>query len=127
MEGVNMPEEPTPTYNQESILDSVKQMVGVPFDYDIFDSNITMFINSTFSTLHQLGVGPETPYRIADRENLWSEFLGNRENIDSVKEYIGAKVRIIFDPPATSFGITALETICKEFEWRLEVASEGGN
>jgi hypothetical protein len=107
-----------------SILDTIKKMVGVDPSYEVFDTDIIVHINSTFSTLHQLGVGPSTPFYISDKTATWSQFTGSNLAIESVKSYIYAKVKLAFDPPATSFAIEALNKMCSEFEWRLNVQSE---
>jgi hypothetical protein len=108
----------------DSVLDTTKKVLGVAPGYDVFDVDIIMHINSVFSTLHQLGVGPATPFVITDNSDLWSSFMGTNTAIESAKSYVWAKVRLSFDPPATSFGIEALERLCKEIEWRLNVQSE---
>lgn len=107
-----------------SILRTVKRLVNVELDYDAFDEELILHINSVFGNLHQIGVGPETPYSIVDDKNLWTEFISGEENINSVKTYMGLKVRLIFDPPSTSFGIEAMKKNAEEFEWRLQIASE---
>lgn len=108
----------------ESILDTIKKLLGIAPEYDAFDMDIIVHINSTFATLHQLGVGPTTPFSITDNTALWSSFTETNTAIESVKSYIWAKVRLSFDPPSTSFAIDALDKLCKELEWRLNVQSE---
>lgn len=108
----------------KSILDSTKKAIGIEPEYDHFDPQIIMHINSAFSTLHQLGVGPEDGYSIEDKDAQWEAFTKAEPRLNSVKTYVYAKVRLAFDPPTTSFGISGLETVCKELEWRLNVASE---
>lgn len=107
-----------------SILKTVKSALGVGTDYNPFDVELIMHINSVFSTLHQLGVGPKIPYMITSDKDVWSDFIQDNAAIQMVKTYIYAKVRLIFDPPTMSFGITAFENLCKEFEWRLLVQGE---
>lgn len=107
-----------------SILKTVKSALGVGTDYAPFDAELIVHINSVFSTLHQLGVGPTSPYMIFGETNQWSEFMLDNDAIQSVKTYVYAKVRLIFDPPTTSFGINAFENMCKELEWRLRVQGE---
>lgn len=108
----------------DSILNTVKQALGVGTDYNPFDPELIMYINGVFSTLHQLGVGPLEPYSIESSENKWSEFMESNKAIQSVKTYVYSKVRLIFDPPTTSFGIKSFEDICKELEWRLRAQAE---
>lgn len=112
--------------DDQSILESVKKVLGLAPDYTAFDIDILLHINSVFATLHQLGVGPEDGFSISGKESKWESFFQGATHLNSVKSYMYAKVRIMFDPPTTSFGLDALKEICKEFEWRLNVAAEGG-
>lgn len=107
-----------------SILDTIKKMLGIDTAYIVFDTDIIVHINATFATLNQLAVGPTTPYFITDKTQTWDQFIGTSVGIESVKAYIYAKVKLAFDPPATSFAIDALQKMCNEFEWRLNVQSE---
>lgn len=108
----------------ESILDTVKKVIGFDSDYTAFDIDIIMHINSVFATLHQLGVGPADGFSITDYNSKWQDFIGETPNIQSVKTYVCLKVRLIFDPPTTSFGITAFEKQAEEIEWRLRVVTD---
>lgn len=110
----------------ESILDSTKKALGIQEDYDHFDPEITMHINSTFSTLHQLGVGPEQPFFIEDKHAKWNAFTQDDVAMNSVKTYVYLKVKLLFDTPPTSHARTSLQDMAKELEWRLNVASERG-
>ena len=109
---------------EDSILKSVKKAIGLDTTDTSFDFDVIMHINSVFSTLHQLGVGPEEEYIIDGNEETWTEFIGDQKNINSVKSYIYLKVRMLFDPPATSFALDAIDKQIKEYEWRLNVAVE---
>ena len=108
----------------DSVLDSTKKILGFDPDYNAFDLDIITHLNMAFSVLHQLGVGPTVPFVVSDSSDNWSSFIGDNKAIESVKSYVWAKVRLIFDPPPTSFGIAALEKVCSELEWRLNVQSE---
>jgi len=108
----------------DSILDSTKKALGLDVEYDAFDPEIIMHINSIFFTLQQLGVGPSTGFMINDNAELWSEFIG-ADQINAVKSYMALKVRLIFDPPATSFVLEAMNKTATEFEWRLNAHMEG--
>lgn len=108
----------------KSILNSVKKVLGYPPEFTAFDTDITMHINSNLSTLNQLGVGPTEGFFVEDSSSLWEEFSENKLIVNSVKSYIYIKVRLIFDPPATSFVIAALEKEATQLEWRLNVAAE---
>lgn len=109
---------------QTSILKSIKKLLGVPEEYDVFDTDITIHINSAFSTLNQLGVGPSEGFSIEDDTETWGMFLGDNTQINSVKTYVYIKVRLLFDPPTTSFAIDALKKQAEELEWRLNVQSD---
>lgn len=109
-----------------SILDSTKKMLGLDADYDAFDIDIIIHINSTFSQLAQLGVGPDEGFEIEDNTTLWSDFLGANKLINFVKSYMYLKVRMWFDPPTTSFDLTAKQEQIKELEWRMNVAADKG-
>ena len=107
----------------ESILTSIKKLLGVHTEDESFDTDIIIHINSVFSTLHQLGLGPTEGFRIADEDATWDEFIQDRKTIESVKSYMYLKVRLLFDPSSlTSSVIAAYERQITEFEWRLNVA-----
>ena len=108
----------------ESILNSIKKMLGITKEYTNFDQDIIMHINSVFMILNQLGVGPSKPYSIINDKNLWSEFISEEEMIHSVKTYIYLKVRLMFDPPSNSSLIESINKQIAELEWRLNVAYE---
>lgn len=107
-----------------SILDSVKKPLGIDSSYDVFDQDIIMHINSVFATLQQLGVGPSDAFAIEDSSANWDEFIKDTKNINSVKSYIYIKVRLLFDPPTTSFALDAMKKQADEYEWRLNVAAD---
>lgn len=109
----------------DSILDSTKKVLGIDSTYTAFDEDIKMFINSAFSTLHQLGVGPEEGFEIAGNTEVWSDFLGpDSKTLNNVKAYVYLSVRLLFDPPPTSFGIAAFERQLEELVWRINVRRE---
>lgn len=112
-------------FNPESILDSTKKALGVGFDYDVFDHDIIMHINSVFFTLNQLGIGPTEGFRIESDAEQWNTFLGNDDNLNAVKTYVYLRVRYLFDPPSTSFVLNSLKEQIQELEWRLNVYREG--
>ena len=119
----------------ESILTSIKKLLGPEEDYTHFDTDIMIHINSALMTLNQLGVGPETGLFITGAGETWTSLIGNRKDIEGIKTYIYLKVRLIFDPPTSGFLIDAIERQISEFEWRLNIqmdkpvtepAEEGG-
>jgi hypothetical protein len=108
----------------DSILTSTKKVLGITEDYTPFDVDILMHINSVFSTLHQLGIGPTAGFSIEDATPTWSDFLGDDDRLNSVKTYVYLKVRLAFDPPGTSYLIQAIERQAQELEWRLNIVRE---
>jgi hypothetical protein len=115
---------PEPVELKDSILQSTKKLLGLARDYDAFDLDIITHINSAFSTLYQAGVGPLDGYMISDENDVWSAFTGNQMHINDVKSYVYLKVRMLFDPPTTSFALAANEKMLDEYIWRLNVASQ---
>ena len=115
--------------DRESILTSIKKLLGPEETYEHFDDDIIMHINATFMTLTQLGVGPKRGFSISDKNAVWSDFIPENSEYEyltaeNVKTYVYAKVKLVFDPPQSSAVIAALERIIQEFEWRLNVAAE---
>src|SRR5436190_23581885 len=104
---------------ETSILTSVKKNLGIDAAYTVFDHDILTYINGTFSTLTQLGVGPVTGYAIEDETPTWSDFIEDDDpRYNSVKTYVTLKVRMLFDPPATSYLLDAMTKQIEELEWR---------
>lgn len=116
-----MPEE---TSEITSILDSLKKTLGIELSDTTFDPDLILHINSAFSTMHQLGVGPSEPFEIHDNTAQWSDFIEDYTAINSVRSLIHIKVKLLFDPPSTTTMFNALEAKEKEYEWRLMVAME---
>lgn len=109
----------------DRILESVKKVLGIAPEYLAFDQDIMMHINSVFSVLHQLGVGPDEPFMIEDETATWTEFLGTERGVNSIKSYVYLRVRLLFDPPATSFVLGAMEKQIEELGWRISTYMEG--
>jgi len=110
----------------DSILTSIKKLLG-PDEADThFDPDIIMHINTTLMALNQIGVGPETGFSISDKTTTWATYLGANANIEAVKSYIYLKVRLIFDPPSSTPLIEAIERQITELEWRLSIQPKGG-
>lgn len=109
----------------DSILTSTKKVLGLEEAYTVFDPDILLHINSVFATLAQLGIGPPEGFAIEDKTALWSEFLGDDKRLNSVKTYVYLRVRLLFDPPTTSYMIESMNAQLKELEWRLNVTREG--
>lgn len=109
--------------NPESILGSVKKMLGIPSEYKNFDLDIVMHINSVLFILCQLGVGPESGYVISDDSDEWTDFIPEGTNLELIKSYVFMKVRVLFDPPQSSVVMESMNRMISEFEWRINVAS----
>lgn len=107
-----------------SILTDTKKILGIAEDYTAFDQDLIIHINGVFSTLTQLGVGSATGFEITDKTAQWVDFLAGDSRFNSVKSYMYLRVRLIFDPPATSFVIASMEKQIQELEWRLNVQRE---
>lgn len=105
----------------DSILDSIKKILGMPPAYDAFDTDLVIHINSVFGILAQLGVGPEGGFSISDNTTLWKAYLGDSKDLEMVKSYIALKVRLIFDPPTIGAVMDAMKEQIRELEWRLNV------
>lgn len=109
----------------ESILTSIKKLLGIDENYTHFDADIIMHINSVFSILTQMGVGPANGFSISGKDDTWSAFITDKPNIFSlVKSYVYMKVRLLFDPPLSSAAIESINRQISEFEWRLFVAAD---
>lgn len=108
----------------ESILRDIKKMLGLDLDYDPYNADVIVLINSALMVLCQLGVGPKKGFSIVDYQAKWSDFLVNDVNLEAAKQYIYLKVRIVFDPPSSSAVLTSYEKQIQELEWRLNVQAE---
>lgn len=108
----------------ESILTSIKKMLGITEEYEHFDSDIIMHINSVFMILTQLGVGPPSGFSIRDKTSIWKEFVSDETKFQLVKSYMHLKVKMLFDPPLSSAVMASMEKMIAEAEWRLNVAAE---
>lgn len=105
----------------ESILTSIKKLLGIEEEYEHFDPDIIMHINTVFALLKRMGVGPSKGFSIQDSGATWNDFMGKDPDIilESVKTYIYLKVKLIFDPPNGSAVMEAIKENIKELEWSL--------
>ena len=109
----------------ESILTSIKKLLGIAEDDDSFDTDVIMHINSTFMVLTQLGVGPPEGFMIEDESATWADFIPDGVSLEAIKSYIYLRVKMIFDVNTTpSAVIDAMNRTINELEWRLNVAAE---
>lgn len=108
----------------DSILTTTKKLLGIEADYTHFDNDIIVHINAVLMTLNQLGVGPEDPASITSDMETWTNVFGETKNIEAIKTYVYLKVKMIFDPPTSSFVLDAMNKQANELEWRLNVQTE---
>lgn len=111
----------------DSILTSVKKLLGIAEECTDFDNDIIMHINSVLMVLTQLGVGPSGGFIIEDDSSTWDEFFADMPQLQAVKSYIFMKVKLLFDPPTNSAVTESYNRLINEFEWRLNVAAETNN
>jgi len=112
---------------EQSILKTIRRLLGPNATYDHFDHDLITHINSEFNILDQLGIGPEDGFFITDDTATWDEYLQDQKTLKAVQQYIYLKVRKVFDPPANSFLVDAIDKEIKELEWRLEVMASGNS
>ncbi len=108
-----------------SILDSIKKNLGIVPEYTAFDDQIILDINAAFSTLHQLGFGPDEGFEITGIDEFWSDII-EEPRFNFVKSYVCMKVRVMFDPPTSSYALDALNKQIAEYEWRIKSEIETG-
>lgn len=110
----------------DSILISIKKLLGIDENCDHFDSDVILHINTVLMVLNQLGIGPSNGFIVTSNTEKWSDFIGGTQLIESVKTYVFLKVKLIFDPPQSSAAIESINRLINELEWRLNVAVDPG-
>lgn len=110
--------------SRESILISIKKVLGIYEEDTSFDIDIIMHINTVLMILRQMGIGPSEGFSVYDSYDTWDDYLSDSSLIESVKTYVALKVRLIFDPPASSAIIEAMNRTISELEWRLNVQAD---
>ena len=110
----------------ESILTSIKKLLGITEEYTQFDTDIIIHINSVFMILRQLGVGPEDGFAIEDSNAVWTDYIPNATlaKLEAVKTYVYLKVKLLFDPPLSGTAVAAAERLITEFEWRINAIAD---
>lgn len=111
-------------FKMDSILTSVKKIIGISEEDESFDTDLIMHINSVLMILNQLGVGPENGFSITDKSAVWTDVIGDNKLIEAVKTFVGLKVRLIFDPPTSSAVLDSINKTISELEWRINVMVE---
>lgn len=107
---------------ENSILNSVKKLLGIPIDLHEFDADIVMNINAALSTLRQIGVGPEEGFSISGEKETYEDFLGEgNKEMNQIKMYLFYKTKLSFDPPTSGTITECIKEFIKETEWRLNV------
>lgn len=106
----------------DSILNSIKKLLGITEEYMHFDKDIVLQINSAFSTLNQLGVGPEEGFSIEDASAVWSDFI-NDDRLNFVKTFVQIKVKLAFDPPTSATLMDSYNRQLDELTWRLSIVN----
>ena len=112
--------------NLDSILKKKKKMLGITEDYEHFDADLIMHINSVFMILTQLGVGPSEGFSIEGKSDTWDDFISTGSNLEAVKSYVYLKVKLLFDPPLSSAVMESMNRMISELEWRLNVSVDPG-
>ena len=110
----------------ESILESIKKLLGIEASYNHFNQEIVLNINAALMFLNQLGVGPLEGFVIQDKKQKWTDFIGGRKDLEAIKTYVYLKTRLTFDPPQMGYLVDAITKQITELEWRLNVQVEGG-
>lgn len=108
----------------DSILVSIKKMLGLDDEYTPFDTDVLIHINNAFMTLCQMGIGPKDGFEVTDYHQTWSDFLTNDVMLGGVKTWVYLQVKMLFDPPANSFVMDAYKTQSDQILWRLNVQAE---
>lgn len=118
-----MPNEQQQEDYVNSILNSVKKALGI-VQYEFFDPDLIVHINSVFADLNQIGVGPEEGFSISDKTTLWSSFTSNDLLLQNVKSYMFLRVKLLFDPPASATVLNSYEKQINEFVYRMYVYTD---
>ena len=108
----------------DSILVTIKKMLGLEEDYLVYDTDVIILINGAIMKLTQAGIGPTKGFRITGKDETWYDFIGDRFDIEALKEFIYLDARLIFDAPTPHYHATAMTDQAKELLWRLNVQYE---
>lgn len=103
----------------ESILNSIKKLLGITPEYTHFDRDLIIHINTVFGILHQLGVGPQNGFSIVGDTEIWNDFMEDSPRLEVAKNYIYLKVKLLFDPPTIATVAESTKRLCDEMEWRV--------
>lgn len=109
----------------DSILETLKQTLGISADDDSFDTDLIVHINAALMVFADLGVGPSKGLFITGPQETWAMLVGSNEEYEMTKSYLTLKVKLLFDPPSSSFVLESMKNLVDEWEWRLKVRAEG--
>ena len=109
----------------ESILTSIKKLLGIQAEYTAFDQDLIIHINTAFAVLNQLNIGPPHGFVIEDDTATWDEYITSC-NLTMVRSYIYMKVRLMFDPPTSGVLVESMNSMISELEWRLFLEGDKG-
>lgn len=110
--------------NDNSILNDIKVLCGIPIDVKDFDTVLVLHCNTVFAGLTQMGLGPSTGFYISDDTYIWADIINGDVNLHNVKTYVYLKVKMLFDPPANATLLQSMEAQAKEYEWRICIELE---
>ena len=116
--------EPIVSPLQESILSTIKKLIGFEDDYTQFDMDLIIHINTAFASLAQIGSNLKEGFSITDKNNLWSEYTTNTAILEPVKMYVYLKTKMVFDPPASSMVIETMKQTINELEFRIQISAD---
>lgn len=101
-----------------SILLTIKKLLGVSPEYDCYDTDIIVNINYAIATLDQLG-HPANGFIVVDDQETWSDYLEDDTRLELIKTYIYLKVKMVFDPPTSGMVMDSYNGLISELEWRI--------
>ena len=112
--------------NNDSILTSIKKLMGLTEEYDAFDQDILILINSVLFELEQIGVKAKDGFSLTDKTVVWSDYSDDDRLLNALKPYIYMKTKLTFDPPTSSGALDSMNRIIDRFEWRINLYSDTG-
>ena len=112
--------------NNDSILTSIKKLMGLTEEYDAFDQDILILINSVLFELEQIGVKAKEGFVLSDKTAVWSDYSDDDRLLNALKPYIYMKTKLTFDPPTSSGALDSMNRIIDRFEWRINLYSDTG-
>lgn len=112
--------------NNDSILTSIKKLMGLTEEYDAFDQDILILINSVLFELEQIGVKAKDGFVLSDKTSVWSDYSDDDRLLNALKPYIYMKTKLTFDPPTSSGALDSMNRIIDRFEWRINLYADTG-